>query len=205
MLSKRLFNLTLMGMLCLILAGASVQEVAVAQAEGNARRVSIPRQHSAQLLYTRGRIESVEGERVLVRTADGRELCALVNPSIYIIEGESGRLRLPRALAVGQEVVLYHSAHMTRSLPPQTVAHAFVLGAEGEYLPQYVEAEQVEKLDEQSVRVLSRNRDLLITVPQEACAEQARITEGARLLVWSRMMTMSMPGLMRAERAVLLP
>lgn len=151
-----------------------------------------------------GTISSIEGRRVEVKDADGRSVSALLNRDTYIVDGAKGNLRLPGALQVGQKVSLYHSSRMTRSLPPQALAYAIILG--GQDAPLFFPVDQVQLAEDgQSVRVLNSNNDVIATIDGEACPDYEQILPGDILLVWSKMMTMSLPGQTNAEKAVILP
>ena len=151
-----------------------------------------------------GTIAQVEGDRVLVKAEDGNSVEVLYDRSTYIVDGACGKFRLPLALQAGQKVVAYHSARMTRSLPPQAQGYALVLGAQEEYLPKFMVADQVEQGDG-FVKVLSANHDIIVTVTPEACAAYGEIKAGDKLLVWSKMMTMSIPAYTNGEKVVVLP
>lgn len=158
------------------------------------------------MLRMRGHIAEISGNSVLIKGEGNQSIVAKLNSDTYIIEGESGKLRMPRALEVGQEVMAYYSAIMTRSLPPQTKAFALVLGSQEKYLPQYFVVDQVQHAADGSyVRVLNNTNDVIATITADACEKFANIQTGDKLLVWSRIMTMSLPGMTNAEKVVILP
>lgn len=158
------------------------------------------------MLRMRGHIAEISGNSVLIKGEGNQSIVAMLDSNTYIIEGAKGKLRMPRALKAGQEVFAYYSARMTRSLPPQTKAFALVLGSQEEYLPQYFVVDQVQHAADGSfVRVLNSTNDLIATITADACEKFADIQVGDKLLVWSRMMTMSLPGMTNAEKVVILP
>ncbi len=153
----------------------------------------------------KGTIMSVEGDRVDVKDAEGRRVIALLDSDTYIVDGGKGNLRLPGALRQGQRVNLYYSSRMTRSLPPQALAYALILGGE-ENAPLFFPVAQVQLADDgKSVRVLNSNHDLIAAVDGAACAEYEQILPGDKLLLWTKMVTMSLPGQTHADKAVILP
>lgn len=158
------------------------------------------------MLRMRGHIAEISGNSVLIKGEGNQSIVAMLDSNTYIIEGAKGKLRMPRALKAGQEAFAYYSARMTRSLPPQTKAFALVLGSQEEYLPQYFVVDQVQHAADGSfVRVLNSTNDLIATITADACEKFADIQVGDKLLVWSRMMTMSLPGMTNAEKVVILP
>ena len=107
---------------------------------------------------------------------------------------------------MGQEVVAYYSARMTRSLPPQAQAFAIIIGdVRKDYIPQYFVVDQVQKAaDGSCVRVLNTTNDVIARIDKDACEDFASIKAGDKLLMWSRVMTMSLPGQTNAEKVVIL-
>ena len=49
------------------------------------------------------------------------------------------------------------------------------------------------------------NNDVIATIDAAACADFAKIKKGDKLLVWSSMMTMSLPAQTHPEKVVVLP
>lgn len=153
-----------------------------------------------------GRITEIGNNSVVIKGESNQSIVALVDNNTYIIEGENGKLRLPRALEVGQNIFAYYSARMTRSLPPQTHAYALIIGSQEENLPRFFVVEQVQHAADGSfVRVLNSTSDLIATITADACENFADIQAGDKLLLWSRIMTMSLPGMTNAEKVVILP
>lgn len=133
-------------------------------------------------------------------------MAAVVDRDTYVADGRSGKLRLPMALKVGQQVTAYYSANMTRSLPPQSHAMAIVIGAPAEGTAAYYEVVQAAlSADGSYVTLLNANNDLIATVDATACNDFAKIKRGDKLLVWYDMMTMSLPAQTNAGRVVVLP
>lgn len=152
-----------------------------------------------------GVIIAVEGRRVEVKDDDGRSVIALLNRDTYIIDGVKGNLRLPGVLQEGQKVSLYYSSRMTRSLPPQAAAYAIVLGA-AQDTPLFFPVAQVQLAEDgKAVRVLNDNNDIIATIDSAACPDYEQILPGDRLLVWTKIITMSLPGQTHADKAVILP
>lgn len=156
---------------------------------------------------TSGKIVAIEDGLYIIKGEGSRpQVAAVVDRDTYMVDGKSGRLRLPMALKVGQRVTAYYSANMTRSLPPQSHAMAIVIGAPAEGSAAYFEVAQAAlNADGSYVTLLNANNDLIATVDAAACSDFAKIKRGDKLLVWYDVMTMSLPAQTNASKVVLLP
>ena len=157
------------------------------------------------MFTTYGKLVAVEDGRYVVEGEGNlRVVAAEVDRDTYIID-ENAKLRLPYALKVGQTVTVFYSAQTTRSLPAQSHALAIVIG-EREAAPSFIEvAEAKLSADGKSMTVLNNNNDLIATISSDACKDFAKIKKGDKLLLWSHMVTMSLPGLTNAEKVIILP
>lgn len=157
------------------------------------------------MFTTVGKIVAIEDGRYVVKGEGNlRLVAAAVDRDTYVID-EKGKLRLSSALKLGQDVTVYYSAMTTRSVPAQSHAMAVVIG-ERETAPTYFEVAQAKLAnDGQYVTVLNSNNDLIATIGKDACADFAKIKKGDKLLLWSRVVTMSLPGQTNAEKVVVLP
>lgn len=157
------------------------------------------------MFTTYGKLVAVEDGRYVVEGEGNlRVVAAEVDRDTYIID-ENAKLRLPYALKVGQTVTVFYSAQTTRSFPAQSHALAIVIG-EREAAPSFIEvAEAKLSADGKSMTVLNNNNDLIATIDSDACKDFAKIKKGDKLLLWSRMVTMSLPGLTNAEKVIILP
>lgn len=157
------------------------------------------------MFTTYGKLVAVEDGRYVVEGEGNlRVVAAEVDRDTYIVD-ENAKLRLPHALKVGQTVTVFYSAQTTRSLPAQSHALAIVIG-EREAAPSFIEvAEAKLSADGKSMTVLNNNNDLIATISSDACKDFAKIKKGDKLLLWSHMVTMSLPGLTNAEKVIILP
>ena len=158
------------------------------------------------MLRMSGVITEIDGDKVII-CGDGQErVAAIIGADTRIVKGAKGKLRSAQELKVGQGVMVYYSARMTRSLPPQAQAYALVIGdMRKEFLPQYFVVDQVRRsADGSCVRVLNSTNDVIARIDGNACRDFASIKEGDELLLWSSVMTMSLPGQTNAEKVVIL-
>jgi len=58
--------------------------------------------------------------------------------------------------------------------------------------------------DGSCVRVLNSTNDVIARIDKYACENYASIKAGDKLLLWSRVITMSLPGQTNAEKVVVL-
>lgn len=157
------------------------------------------------MFTTYGKLVAVEDGRYVVEGEGNlRVVAAEVDRDTYIID-ENAKLCLPYALKVGQTVTVFYSAQTTRSLPAQSHALAIIIG-EREAALSFIEvAEAKLSADGKSMTVLNNNNDLIATISSDACKDFAKIKKGDKLLLWSHMVTMSLPGLTNAEKVIILP
>lgn len=162
--------------------------------------------HVPEICSTKGRIIAIEDNAVIVK-GEGyySEVQVMLYEDTYFVKGSAGKLVKSDSLRIGDEVTVYYSAMATRSLPPQSRAYALILGKNSENLPMYFPVAKVDKAtDGLSVRVLNSNGDLIATIDGKACLGYAKIKKGDKLLIWCQIMTMSLPGLTNAEKAIIL-
>ena len=192
---------------CVLGAGSAWAEDRVVENVSPMDEVQVnPEIMRAPVMFTTyGKLVAVEDGRYVVEGEGNlRVVAAEVDRDTYIID-ENAKLRLPYALKVGQTVTVFYSAQTTRSLPAQSHALAIVIG-ERETAPSFIEvAEAKLSADGKSMTVLNNNNDLIATIGSDACKDFAKIKKGDKLLLWSRMVTMSLPGLTNAEKVIILP
>lgn len=193
---------------CMVLLGAGSAFAADAAQSAHLDEVQAnPEVMRAPGTYvTRGEIVAVEDGMYIIKGEGSRNMvAAIVDHDTYVVEGDSGKLRLPYALKEGQKVTAYYSATMTRSMPPQSHALAIVIEDSEEPASFFEVAQASLAKDGSYVTVLNTNNDVIATIDANACAEFAKIKKGDKLLVWSSMMTMSLPAQTHAEKVVVLP
>ncbi len=113
-------------------------------------------------------------------------------------------------VAADSKIVAYHSIMVTRSLPAQSTAFVLVLlENEDDFYPIYMVA-----TDKTEEGIASEDGNY-IAAPAEECEVVPYKTRnivtlddvkaGSKILVWSRIMTMSIPALLNAEKIMILP
>lgn len=196
---------------CLLTAGAAQANDAVLEVPLDTEIVNVdinPQLIQSPVMYiTYGKITAIEDGFVIVKGEGHRpQIAARVDSDTYVVDGLTGKLRLPRRLQVGQTVSVFYDSQLTRSLPPQGKALAFVIGEKTERTAAYLKVDQaVLSSDGKYMTVVSNNNDLVVTIGAEACADYQKIKKGDSLLLWSSVVTLSLPGQTTAEKAILLP
>lgn len=174
-----------------------------------------------QLLQTKGEIVEVGAGFIVVKGEGDCELVKVMLGEIndnddamedvddneydtFIVDGKNGKLKKVDKLKVGTKVVAYYDAAMTRSLPPQTRGYAVVIEREENKMGKFFVVDRVLKQDANSVQVIDVNHGLVATITKEVCKDFDEIEKGSKLMVWSNIMTMSLPALTNAEKVVVL-
>ena len=155
-----------------------------------------------EMMITSGKIVEVEGNKVTIKGEGNYPLVTgIITDDTLVLSGKNGAIKSQRKLKKGCEVTLYYSPKMTRSYPPQTVAFAFVLGKNDENLGKFMEAKEItDNNDEKFIRVLGSNQDILVTISESIDKNYKDIKASDKLMVWYKMMTMSIPAQANATK-----
>jgi len=122
-----------------------------------------------------------------------------------LVDGYNARPISSKRLTVGKQVVAYYDGNVTRSYPPQAKGEAVVLVTKADTVGQYFVVARVEmSKDRKAVTVTNTSDDLIAFIPGRACAAYREIKAGSRLLIWSDLMTLSLPAQTTARRARIL-
>ncbi|QDR79486.1 stalk domain-containing protein [Sporomusa termitida] len=160
-------------------------------------------QPERNVLITAGEITAI-GENSVTIAGKGslEEIVLHIQPDTHIRAGVDGGKIQFSELKEGDKITAYYGPRLMKSLPPQGYALALITGdsSSGKYL----QVAGVEAGTDGSVRVLSSNRDQLITIRPDVFGAIADIKKGSELLVWYDVMTMSMPGQAGATKVVAL-
>lgn len=122
-----------------------------------------------------------------------------------LVDGKNGRPLQLKNFKLGQEVSAYYGPMASRSYPPQVAGDAVILNSNPEKTGKYFVVDTVEmSADRKYVTVFSSSLDLIATIQGKACAGYRDIKPGTKLLLWSDIMTMSIPARTNATRAKIL-
>lgn len=115
-------------------------------------------------------------------------------------------------LKEGGFITAYASTNETKSIPAQAAAYAVISSEENEEIPVYTEISNIEK-GNNGVLAYSNDGQYVITLSENTeykpfktrqIVKADDITEGTRLLVFSKTATMSIPALMNAEKVIII-
>lgn len=119
-----------------------------------------------------------------------------------LADGSNGRPLHLKSFKVGAEVVAYYGPKASRSYPPQVEGEAILLCSKPDKLAKYYVVDSVENAaDGKYVTVFNASHDLYATIQGKACRDYREIKPGTKLLLWSDIMTMSIPARTNATRA----
>lgn len=152
----------------------------------------------------------------LYRPAErGGELVLHVSAETIALDSATGKPVGLDRLKEGDSIYAFHSSAMTLSLPPQTAAEAIVTD-----VPQDAgcamlhTVEQVERVKDGGIRILTDNGGLYITVDKDAevsplytknIVSLEDVKQGDRVFAWYNVVLESYPGQAYTDKLVLIP
>lgn len=180
---------------------------AFAEEQGSKTQPSAADWYHNNVIFTKGQLTEVGTDSVRVEGDGGyKDIVLNISAATQIVKAEDGTQVAFSALQKGESVVAYYGPGVSKSMPPQGNAFALVVGTPAQGSPGlYMKAGNIERPDDDRIKVLSSNGDRLITITSDVFTNLSSIREGSELLVWYDMMTMSLPGQALATKAVLLP
>lgn len=156
------------------------------------------------VMATAGEIVEVDGDKVTVKGEGNYPIATvIVTNKTLLLDGKDGDKKGYNALKKGRKVTAYYSSTMTRSYPPQAEGFAIVFGKNNEKQGRYMHVEKA-TLNEagDAVRLLNTNRDIVATVSSKVYPNFKNIKEGDRVMLWYKIMTMSLPGQTNATKVI---
>lgn len=175
-------------------------------------------QQNEQLPFIRGIVGEITDNRIQVlgnenpQNVHNEIVLDISNARIHSMV--SGRVFEVDFIREGQEVLVYHSPNMTRSMPPQAAAtHVFVNAAdENAATRKMILGQKMEGSSDNEVFFMSSDGSYIIRFNQDTEITNSNgdvlsielLNSGSGLLVWYPFMAMSMPGQATATKAVIL-
>ncbi len=180
-------------------------------AENDIMLIAEAPQFIAQTATLRGTL-SVSEEEILLTDANGIEYVLNTDESTSAFIGTAnGSFAEMKAELNGKEVLAVTSTQMTMSLPAQTFAYS-ILAADEVANPIYVEVSEIEKTEE-TITAYSADGEYKVNLAPMAditplktrnIVKALDLKEGDRLVVYSSMMTMSIPAQLNPETVILI-
>lgn len=150
-----------------------------------------------------------EGE-LYIATEDEQEIVLNTDENTIFTTADGLKIGLEE-ITDGSHIRVIASSAMTQILPPQVYAYVVMAG---EALPIYAEVESVEQDEDGNTVFFSKDGAYKVVAGEETeilpfatrnIVALSDIKEGSQILVYSNLMTMSIPALVPAEKLVLLP
>lgn len=167
---------------------------------------------SFDVVTSYGKITELGDEYVVVSTNDGTSVQFNYDESTYVIDSEA---LTPLSLTdrTSDDVIVYHSSIMTRSIPAQSYAYSIIGNVKSDMgNPIFTIVESVEKTDD-GLSITTNNGSLIVTLPNTAkvtpyltknIVTLDDITVNSKILLWYDTVTMSLPAYASSEKAVIL-
>ncbi|MDL2236911.1 hypothetical protein LJC56_03645 [Christensenellaceae bacterium OttesenSCG-928-K19] len=143
------------------------------------------------------------------------DILANITEETILIDAQTGEAVDLESITVGDEVQVYVSSAMTRSLPPQSNAYAIItnIPETGLGVPTFLIAEEVQHQEDGSITVLNENKDLYVTIPADveisvfdqdgASVAGEEVAEGNALFAWFDVVAESYPAQATATSAMI--
>lgn len=157
----------------------------------------------------------------ILAIADGNEERFNIFSDTAVINNETGaptslKELVPgdKELVPGDKIFVYGSLMKTRSLPPQSTAFIVLTDIDVKAPAKFVKVMSMEEDAAGNLIVFDANGEYTVNITEETVLRPYRtkqivtkddIKAGANILVWSEIMTLSLPAQMTADMVVLLP
>ena len=169
-------------------------------------------QNEPNTICTIGKISELGENYIIVETDNEEAIQFNYDENSYLIDSKTV---FPLSLEdrTTDNVIVYHSAAMTKSIPPQSYAYSIIGNVEKDLgNPVYTVVEAVAKTED-GLKITTNNGLLIITVPNTAEVSPYRtknivtlddITVNSKILLWYDAVTMSIPAYAYSEKVVIL-
>lgn len=144
--------------------------------------------------------EIVDGQVIF---SDGETEFAINTDEKTIFVDEKGELSEIRDIKVNDSMMIVSSLAQTRSIPPQSYGYV-IAKADGDIMPIYIEVEDINEDDKGNTFLTGRGGQYDVIFSSETEGDTKNIQEGTQLLAYSKIMTMSIPAKVPAEKIVVL-
>lgn len=150
----------------------------------------------------------------ILAITDGNEERFNIFSDTVVINNETGNPSSLNELVPGDKIFVYGSLMKTRSLPPQSTAFIVLTDIDVKAPAKFVKVMSMEENAAGNLIVFDANGEYNVNITEETVLRPYRtkqivtkddIKAGANILVWSEIMTLSLPAQMTADMVVLLP
>lgn len=160
-----------------------------------------------------GTAKITEEKELYIIDAEENETVINIDENTIFTTADGNKIALDE-IADGDTLRVVASHAMTMSLPPQTYGYVVIKAVEDVEMPIYVEVESIEKDENDNTVFYSKDGMYKVVYGEETeiapfatrnIVNVVDIKEGSRILVYSNLMTMSIPALVPAQKIVILP
>lgn len=150
----------------------------------------------------------------ILADADGNEERFNIFDDTIMVDNENAIPVNPKSLKAGDMIFVYGSPAKTFSLPPQSRAIAILTNIDKKAPARYLTVSDINKVENGDLKILDTDNEYIITITDETqlipYKTKQRVLKddiviGSRVLVWSEIMTLSLPAQMTADVLMLLP
>lgn len=163
-------------------------------------------------------VEAVEENQIRVKVKsnnDINEMIFNVSESTLLIDNVTGEATLLKNIKAGDEIYVYHSQAMTRSIPPQSAAFAILTNVEeNKSVATMINVKEVTELENDGIKVLSEDGFYSITILNDTPISPYKtknivsiqdINQDSIIFAWFDVMTLSIPAQATAKKVVIAP
>lgn len=165
-----------------------------------------------QYLVGDATVKSPLSDNRLLVTIEKMEVALNIGDKTLVIDAKTGLPANLTTLKAGDKLVVYYSAAMTKSLPPQSFAFAIVTNIEANQTrPAFFVVKSIEAKNADGIRVLNTAGDLIVAIDKKLPITPFKtkqivglqdIRVGSILFVWYDIVAMSYPGQTGAKKVV---
>lgn len=159
--------------------------------------------------------EMQDSESILVTTEQGQDILLKLNEDTKVVDNETGNLASMQDIQVGDEIFVYYSAIMTRSLPPQSVCELILTHIEKDKTAASLhEVGTITKEEDGKTAILTADGGMIVRVDDQTkfmplgtkeVVTVDDLKEDTRFLAWYDIVLTSYPGQTYSNRIVILP
>lgn len=157
-------------------------------------------------------VEKVNGDKQITIKLDQQTIVLNIGEETLFINAETGMPSQLKDVKVGDQIYVFYSAAMTRSLPPQSSAAAIVTGVKKDAsIPKLMTVKEIVTIKDGRISFLNTNGDMIVTVTKDTpitpfktkqIVNYKDIQPGTTLFVYYDIVLTSYPGQTGATKVV---
>lgn len=158
-------------------------------------------------------VEKINEDKQLTVKIEDQVIVLNLSEETLWIDAKTGIPSSLKDVKAGDQLYVFYSAAMTRSLPPQSSAAAIVTGVvKDQSIPKLMTVKEIVSTKDDQIRLLNTNGDMIVTVTKDTPMTPFKtkqivnfkdIQPGTKLFVYYDIVLMSYPGQTGATKVVL--